>query len=75
MQDLRNVHVVHLISTDVIKPVLRLRVVRGHPGTRTYVHIYIYIYIDRGHVEFDRRGSLTLAPINNLQLLVTAQVP
>ena len=71
MQDLWNVHVVHLISTDVIKPALRLRVARGHPGTRTYVHIYI----DRGHVEFDRRGSLTLAPINNLPLLVTAQVP
>ena len=41
MQDLRNVHVVYLISTDVIKPALRLRIARSHPGTRTYVHIYI----------------------------------
>ena len=52
MQDLWKVHVIYPISTDVIKPALRLRVARGHPGTRTYVQ-----YIDRGHVEFDRRGS------------------
>ena len=42
MQDLRKVYVVYPISTDVIKPPLRLRVARGHPGTRTYVHIYIH---------------------------------
>ena len=41
VQDLRKFHVVYPISTDVIKPALRLRRARGHPGTRTYVHIYI----------------------------------
>ena len=59
----RNVHAIYLILTDVIKPALRLRVVRGHPGTRTYVHIYIYnIYIDRGHIEFDRWGLAHARP-------------
>ena len=58
MQDLWNVHVVYPISTDVFKPSLHFRVAWGHLGTRTYVHItYIYVYIDRGHVEFNRRGS------------------
>ena len=41
---MRKVHVVYPISTDVIKPALRLRVARGHPGTRT----------DSGHIELDR---------------------
>ena len=67
MQDLQKVHVVYPISTDVIKPALHLRVAQGHPGTRTYVRTYIYKYIDRGHVEFDRRGSLTLAPITSFR--------
>ena len=37
------------ISTDVIKPALRLRVARGHQGTRTYVHIYNTEQRERTH--------------------------
>ena len=33
----------------VIKSALRLRVARGHPGTRTYTY--------RGHVEYDTKGG------------------
>ena len=60
MQVLQKVHVVYQISTDVIIPALRLHVERGHSGTRTYVHNYI----DRGQVEFNRRGLFTLARVN-----------
>ena len=31
MQDLRKVHVVYSILTDVIEPALRLRIAQGHP--------------------------------------------
>ena len=63
-KDVRNVHTVYLILTDVIKPALHLHVVRGHPGTRTFV------YIER-QVEFDRWGSLTLAPTMNLYMCMS----
>ena len=55
-KDVRNVHAVYL------KPALRLSIAQRYPGTRMYVHVAIYI-LDREHVEFDRWGSLTLAPI------------
>ena len=34
------------------------------------VYLYIYIYIERGRVEYDRWGSLTLAPIIQLRSLI-----